>query len=239
MLGPLSKILATTPLSEAYTAFLEESRRATLTPEEKAGEKRRRAVEVAEKGGEGGGKRVKTSPGAGGEEAAATEEELRDQAATGSGEVVAKEGEEVVEVVPRQNLSAYKFYLHRPLTRSSGPTVLIPLRADEGLERQLAGKVVLEFPRVYVFPVGAAVPGNFEIEGEGDTSSSGSSSEEESEDEEDSGDEDEVTPSAEADVEGEEGGEGGEGDGSAGAGAELSIPDRTDMNPQTSAAVPI
>ncbi|KFY73505.1 hypothetical protein V498_10034, partial [Pseudogymnoascus sp. VKM F-4517 (FW-2822)] len=169
MLGPLSKILATTPLSEAYTAFLEESRRAALTPEEKAGEKRRRAVEVAEKGGDGGGKRVKPSSGDG--DGDGGEISLRDEASTTEGQVQSDTEKAVSEhgqptpPPPPQNPPAYTFYLHRPLTRSSGPTVLIPLHADEGLGRQLAGKVVLEFPRVYVFPVGAGVPGNFEIEG--------------------------------------------------------------------------
>ncbi|KFZ05473.1 hypothetical protein V501_08323 [Pseudogymnoascus sp. VKM F-4519 (FW-2642)] len=218
MLGLLSKILATTPLDEAYTAFLEETRRAALTPEEKAGEKKRRAVEVAESGG--GGKRVKTSPD--------VEVSPQAQAGMGTDEVSTVEGEVQVDITtaddaavqdqnpaqsqPPPTKSAYTFYLHRPLTLSSGPTILIPLRGDEGLDTQLGGRVILEFPRVYVFPAGAPVPGGFEIEGgngveegessgedgEGgeevvvsDTSSSGSSSDEEDESEDSEGEEEE------------------------------------------------
>ncbi|KFY83359.1 hypothetical protein V500_10082, partial [Pseudogymnoascus sp. VKM F-4518 (FW-2643)] len=171
MLGPLSKILATTPLDEAYSAFLEEARRAALTPEEKAGEKKRRAVEVAEKGG--GGKRVKTLDGGEVE----LQPDAEGQAQAGANDADATAGAQDQDLTtttttagsstptqPTQK-SANTFYLHRPLTLSSGPTVLIPLRGDQGLETQLAGKVVLEFPRVYVFPAGAAVGGGFEVEG--------------------------------------------------------------------------
>ena len=220
MLGPLSKILATTPLNEAYGAFLEEARRAALTPEEKAGEKKRRAVEVAERGG----KRVKTSPegdasslplqqsgggggggaGAGlevlGDAEAAAAAQDQDQTAPTTDTTAATPATPPAQ--PAQK-SEYAFYLHRPLTLSSGPTVLIPLRSDQGLDAQLSGKLILEFPRIYVFPAGSSIAGNFEVEGggvgredgegesgesdeeegvvESDTSSSGSSSEEEEE----------------------------------------------------------
>ncbi|KFX86321.1 hypothetical protein O988_09651 [Pseudogymnoascus sp. VKM F-3808] len=210
MLGPLGKILATTPLGEGYAAFVEEERRKAMTPEERAGEKKRRAGEVAEREG----KRVKTSPGADGtsttvEGQAQTD---TDSAATPQDQQTSTTTSPAPAPTPQQTKSDYAFYLHRPLTRSSGPTVLIPLRAEEGLDTQLGGKVVLEFPRVYVFPAGASIPDNFEVEGgeneEGgkggeedeseeeevvsDTSSSGSSSEEESSEEEsESEDEDE------------------------------------------------
>ncbi|OBT60553.1 hypothetical protein VE03_10139 [Pseudogymnoascus sp. 23342-1-I1] len=256
MLGPLSKILSTTPLNEAYTAFIEEARRATLTPEEKAGEKRRRAAEVAERGG----KRVKTSPEAGAgspvpEPQPQLQPDTSEASMTAGGEVVqqdtgteeAGKGDEKPKPPPKNE--EYKFYLHRPLTLASGPTVLIPLRGDEGLDAQLSGKVVLEFPRVYVFPASMAIPGGFEVEGgeggdggdgggeegegegggkegveDSDTSSSGSSSEEEEESEEEGEGEEDASPSAEGVVEGGDGG----GDG----GVEVSLADRTGVKPE-------
>jgi hypothetical protein len=45
---------------------------------------------------------------------------------------------------------AQKFYLHRPHTPSSQPTVLIPLSPSETLTSALQGKIVLEFPTIYV-----------------------------------------------------------------------------------------
>jgi hypothetical protein len=45
---------------------------------------------------------------------------------------------------------AQKFYLHRPHTPSSQPTVLIPLSPSETLTAALQGKIVLEFPTIYV-----------------------------------------------------------------------------------------
>ncbi|OBT79016.1 hypothetical protein VF21_02483 [Pseudogymnoascus sp. 05NY08] len=245
MLGPLGKILATTPLEEAYTAFLEETRRAALTPEEKAGEKKRRAVEVAESGG-GGVKRVKTSPGAspqpGTDKVSTTEGQAQVQPDTEEAAVEDEKSALALPQPPKQ--SSYAFYLHRPLTLSSGPTVLIPLRGNEGLDTQLSGKLILEFPRVYVFPVGAPVPGGFKVEGGGDrgdgedggegseeeeggeeevvsdTSSSGSSSEDE--EESDSG-EDESEGEAEKGDDVEGGGGGGDGEEVVGEDATASI----------------
>ncbi|ELR02662.1 hypothetical protein GMDG_05616 [Pseudogymnoascus destructans 20631-21] len=153
MLGPLSKILATTPLEEAYTAFLEETRRAALTPEEKAGEKRRRAVEVAESAGGGRG-----------EASMAEGQPLPDTTTDTTAEDEKATPTHAQPQPPQtQTKSAYTFYLHRPLTLSSGPTVLIPLRGDEGLDTQLLGKLILEFPRLYVFPAGSAVPGGLRL----------------------------------------------------------------------------
>lgn len=42
------------------------------------------------------------------------------------------------------------FYLHRPHTPSSQPTILIPLPPSETLSSALRGRVVLEFPTIYV-----------------------------------------------------------------------------------------
>ncbi|KFY39023.1 hypothetical protein V495_06213, partial [Pseudogymnoascus sp. VKM F-4514 (FW-929)] len=173
MLGPLGKILATTPLGEGYAAFVEEERRKGMTPEERAGEKKRRAGEVAEREG----KRVKTSPGA--------EESKTEAGGDAAPQTDTKEAAkaDAQTTPPPQQKADYEFYLHRPLTLASGPTVLIPLRADEGLDTQLGGKVVLEFPRVYVFPAGASVGEGFAVEG-GENEEGGKGEEEESEEEE-------------------------------------------------------
>ncbi|OBT98086.1 hypothetical protein VE01_03704 [Pseudogymnoascus verrucosus] len=223
MLGPLSKILATTPLDEAYTAFLEETRRAALTPEEKAGEKKRRATSPSASPGVEAAPRAEA--GTGTDEASTVEGEVQADITTADAGVESQNPTPAPAPTQPQTQpqSPYTFYLHRPLTLSSGPTVLIPLRSDEGLDTQLGGRVILEFPRVYVFPAGASLPGCFEIEGgngvedregeeggeeeEGeevvvsDTSSSGSSSEDEESEEEESGSEGED----------EESGDGGEG----------------------------
>jgi hypothetical protein len=185
---------------------MEEERRKAMSPEERAGEKKRRAGEVAEREG----KRSKTSPGADVSiqpDGASTtveghEKPDTDAAATPQDQQATTTSPAPAPAPPLQKAD-YAFYLHRPLTLASGPTVLIPLRADEGLDTQLGGKVVLEFPRVYVFPAGASLGEGFAVEGgdtdggkEGeesseeeeevvsDTSSSGSSSEDESSEEE-------------------------------------------------------
>ncbi|KFX97463.1 hypothetical protein V490_02778, partial [Pseudogymnoascus sp. VKM F-3557] len=178
MLGPLGKILSTTPLGEGYAAFVEEERRKAMTPEERAGEKKRRAGEVAEREG----KRVKATHDG-------TSTSPQPQAQTDTDAAATPQNEQTPTTTPPapapppQQKAEYAFYLHRPLTLASGPTVLIPLRADEGLDTQLGGKVVLEFPRVYVFPAGASVGEGFAVEG-GENEEGGKGKEEESEEEE-------------------------------------------------------
>lgn len=57
----------------------------------------------------------------------------------------------------------HKFFLLKPLTPAGKPKELIPLESDETLEHALRGRVVLEFPTVYVLPMGgeARLPEGF------------------------------------------------------------------------------
>jgi len=51
---------------------------------------------------------------------------------------------------PGPAIRSYHLYLHRPLTPSSFPKVLVPLDANKNLAELLRAREVLEFPTIYV-----------------------------------------------------------------------------------------
>jgi len=148
-----SKILTTTPLGDAYAALLEEHRRAAMTPEEKSKEKKRRAQEIAENET----KKPKLSASAEAKESAEgrlsqdqDQEESQEKADDEAGTKARDDAD--VTALEASKPSDYNFYLYRPHTPSNLPIVLIPLRPDLSLDNQLQGKVIVEYPTIYVFP---------------------------------------------------------------------------------------
>lgn len=188
----LSKVLMTTPIGIAYKNILEERRRAAMTPEEKALEKKKRAAEVAERVA----KRPKpseTEP----ETAPALEEQVAAAATeVATAEAVQpSQTEEISTDAPQECsskqppakpgnapppkpadpfteeaksfISNFKFFLRRPHTPSNLPTVLIPLDYTQPLEVLLEGKVIVEFPTIYIFNQNIErLPGGFMLQDE-------------------------------------------------------------------------
>jgi hypothetical protein len=152
----LGKVLENHPLGEAYTALLEEQRRASMTEAEKKQDKKRKADEIRRLA-----KKAKI----------ASEFDLFTQGATLQNhessawyQIVAPEPEEArrklslvpdTETIPASSNNSDKaysgvyFYLHRPYTPSSQPRVLIPLQPSESLSKSLRNRVVLEFPTIH------------------------------------------------------------------------------------------
>ena len=66
-----------------------------------------------------------------------------------------------------QSPPTYRLYLHRPLTPSSLPKVLVPLDHTKSLAQILRYRVILEFPSIYVMdPVADDLPEGFMLERE-------------------------------------------------------------------------
>lgn len=150
-----SKILTTTPLGDAYAALLEEQRRAAMTPEEKSREKKRRAQEIAENEA----KKPKLSASAAVAESAEgrlsqdrDHEKSPEKADVEAATKARDDADTNVAALEASKPPDYSFYLYRPHTPSNLPIVLIPLRHDLPLDNQLQGKVIVEYPTIYVFP---------------------------------------------------------------------------------------
>lgn len=63
--------------------------------------------------------------------------------------------------------ASYQLYLHRPMTPSSMPKVLVPLNHSQSLSQILRYRVVLEFPTIHVVEhrgIGGALPEGFMLE---------------------------------------------------------------------------
>ncbi|QSZ35980.1 hypothetical protein DSL72_007102 [Monilinia vaccinii-corymbosi] len=145
----LNKSIEKWPISDIYSLLLEEQRRKNMKPEEKAAEKKRKADESKERQA----KRIRADEG------------LLDipplssfQDSTGAWNVVLDRPItsnppklESRPHPPRKLDPKYRFYLHRPKTRSSYPKVLIPLDPTQSLCKVLENRTVLEFPTIYVF----------------------------------------------------------------------------------------
>lgn len=234
--GELGKVLATTPVGEAWEVFIEGKRRAALSPEEKTREKKRRAGDVAgvaAKRGrvDGGGASRSASRDAEGDvstsqnlSSGVTPSTVGGATTTITTTATSLTSTSTTTTQQPAEKQHYKFYLHRPLTPSNGPIVLIPLRADEGLEAQLGGRTVLEFPKVYVFPGGGGggLGEEFCVEGgEGEEWEGSEEEEEEGEGDEDEDEDEGVVEESDtsssgssSESEGESGGEGESGSGS-------------------------
>lgn len=174
-----SKILTTTPIGIAYKNLLEERRRAAMTLEEKAQEKKKRAAEVAEKAAKR--IKTSPPPATDALETSTSEPTVDLTTSPTVAETTAQPTEEapppqntststpsdpiVAGLPPVQKpkptdphaegaesfISDYNFYIRRPHTPSNLPTVLIPLDSSKPLDVLLEGKVIVEFPTIYVF----------------------------------------------------------------------------------------
>lgn len=156
-----SKILTTTPIRAAYLALIEEDRRAAMTPEEKSKEKKRKAQIVADTEA----KKAKHSTSI--QQPTEGQHSDQDQSEEKHG-IISEQGSHAVHLVAEDGINAtdFAFYLYRPHTPSNLPSVLIPLRPDLSLEIQLQGKVIIEYPTIFVFPVGQPFPDGFILEDE-------------------------------------------------------------------------
>lgn len=73
---------------------------------------------------------------------------------------ISKKWEEEIETCPS---SLFDFYLHIPEWPSLQRKLLMRLRPGENLNTALAGRTVVEYPTVYVFPAGSPLPAGYEI----------------------------------------------------------------------------
>lgn len=175
-----SKVLTTTPIGIAFKVLQEERRRAAMTPEEKAAEKKRRAREVEEMSKKKPRMEEVSSDGVAVSMSESTAESVAEpvsveiptpapaeqpQSRSASTTTPASEPPKPnMPNAPRPKpadphaegaenfISDYTFYIRRPHTPSNLPTVLIPLDSKLPLDDLLAGKVIVEFPTIYVFP---------------------------------------------------------------------------------------
>lgn len=191
----MSKVLMTTPIGIAYKNILEERRRAAMTPEEKAQEKKKRAAEVAERASKRP-KPSEPSPAEAlaaestTDQAAETLSEPAAQKTTlpCNPQELASDAPEESSSKPTPSkannapqpkpldpfteeakhfISSFKFFIRRPHTPSNLPTVLIPLDYTQSLEVLLEGKVIVEFPTIYVFNKDIEkLPGGFMLQDE-------------------------------------------------------------------------
>lgn len=193
----LSKVLMTTPIGIAYKNLLEERRRAAMTPEEKAQEKKKRAAEVAERAAKRPRPSEATENASAAPEANPVTEQATEPTAEPMlreptqpqqpKETTADAPQESSSKTPSSKptnapppkpadpfaedaksfTSDFKFFIRRPHTPSNLPTVLIPLDYTQPLEVLLEGKVIVEFPTIYIFSKDVErLPGGFMLQDE-------------------------------------------------------------------------
>lgn len=191
----MSKVLMTTPIGIAYKNILEERRRAAMTPEEKAQEKKKRAAEVAERASKRPkpsepapaeptaaepttNQAAETVPETAAQEstkASNPQEMTTDAPEESSSKPTSSQAKKAPQPKPldpfaeeaRSFISSFKFFIRRPHTPSNLPTVLIPLDYTQPLEVLLEGKVIVEFPTIYVFNKDVEkLPGGFMLQDE-------------------------------------------------------------------------
>ncbi|KAM0143344.1 hypothetical protein ACHAP3_001481 [Botrytis cinerea] len=182
-------------INDTYALLLEEQRRLSMAPEEKAALKKRKADESKENKA----KRIKTdeclldiSPLSLFQDSIGAWNTILDQPILSNCQNSTRQTQ-----APPKLDSKYRFYLHRPKTRSSYPKVLIPLDPSQPLCKVLENRTVLEFPTFYVFE-SDKLPETFMLErayieatGDGPEVESDESEESEDETSEVSSDEDE------------------------------------------------
>lgn len=149
----LHPVLGNKAIGKAYDLICEEERRLNMSPEELRQEKKRKAAEVkAEQ------KKIA-------KKARLEANRLLDLSTTSTlqdpergtwdftpaymsiPDVSQEESPEPEPAISQRN---YHLYLHRPLTPSSFPKVLVPLDLDKPLTDLLRKREVLEFPTIYV-----------------------------------------------------------------------------------------
>jgi len=161
----LYKAWATKPIGESYDALLEEERRMGMTDEEKRVEKKR-------KSGEQKARLAKKARLENRDASYLSTGPLLQDDETGAWNytpeyflIAEPEFLESPEPEPPTRKRNYHLYLHRPLTPSSYPKVLVPLDPDQPLKEILREREVLEFPTIYVLENEPAdLPGTFMLE---------------------------------------------------------------------------
>jgi hypothetical protein len=148
----LYRVLGTHAIGKAYDLICEEERMINMTPEEKRADKKRKAGEF------------KAAQARKAKKARLEKKHIPELSTTSvlqdpergtwdftpvymSLQDVSQEAPEPEPEIPQRN---YHLYLHRPLTPSSFPKVLIPLDPDKSLTDLLRKREVLEFPTIYV-----------------------------------------------------------------------------------------
>jgi ribosomal protein L44E len=148
----LGKAMGKRPLGEAYMASLDEERRKNMSSQERKAERKRKATESKQRLA----KKARTDAET---DLDLTTVPILQDPETGAWNVssilapvpentdTALEGSPAPEPIP--SLSQH-LYLYRPHTPSTFPKVLIPLDATQPLDTLLRGRVLLEFPTIYV-----------------------------------------------------------------------------------------
>jgi hypothetical protein len=145
----LYRALGDKAIGEVYDLMCEEERRMGLSPEEKRAEKKRKADEIkaAAKKAKVDGSHIPeliTVP-------LLQDSERGTWSLTPAYALIPDLSQaELPESEPAIRPRNYHLYLHRPLTPSSFPKVLVPLNLNKTLTDLLRKREVLEFPTIYV-----------------------------------------------------------------------------------------
>jgi len=160
----LYRALGDKPIGEVYDFMCEEERRMGMSPEEKRAEKKRKADEfkVAAKTAKVDASHVpelRTIP-------LLQDSERRTWSVTSAYASISDIPQaEPPEPEPAIRPREYRLYLHRPLTPSSFPKVLVPLDPNKTLTDLLKNREILEFPTIYVLDEPPeAIPEKFMLE---------------------------------------------------------------------------
>lgn len=162
----LSKSIERWPISDIYSAILEDERKKNMTPMEKTAEKKRKAEEMKDRQA----KRAKSDGWSIFDISAISISQDPDSGAwkLSSHNPISQPDQGLTcrpQSLSRKLDPKYRFYLHRPKTQSSYPKVLVPVDSAQSLTEVLRNRTVLEFPTIYVFETGPdELPASFMLE---------------------------------------------------------------------------